>query len=179
METQRFGLEIEFTGITRATAARAVADALNSTERYEGGNYSTYEIRTADNRKWKVMSDASISAENRTGGYAGNDYKCEFVTPICTYEDIERIQEIVRALRGVGAKVNSSCGIHIHIDANTHTAKSLKNLANIMASKETLLFKALEVEDTRATQWCKKIEGKLLDKLTTKRPKTMEEVKQI
>ena len=38
-----------------------------------------------------------------------------------------------------GARVNSSCGMHCHIDASTHTPKTLRNIVNIMASKEDLL----------------------------------------
>lgn len=179
MRTQRFGLEIEFTGITRAQAAKAIANELHASESYEGGTYSTYSIWTEDNRKWKVMSDASILPEASHGGYAGSEHKCEFVTPICTYQDIETIQGIVRAIRAAGGKVNDSCGLHVHIDASEHTAKSLKNIANIMASKETLLFKALEVKAERAEKWCKKVEGKLLNDLTKKKPKTLDEVKRI
>ncbi len=178
MKTQRFGIEIEFSGITRAESARIVAEVLNGEERYVGGSYNTYSAIGQDGREWKVMSDASIRAERR-GGYADNAYKCELVSPICTYEDIELIQEMIRRLRKGGARPNESCGIHIHIDAQTHTAKSLKNLANIMASKETLLFKALEVKNDRTTKWCKKVEPKLLTDLTKKRPKTLAEIKNI
>lgn len=179
MKTQRFGLEIEFTGITRGMAADAIAKTLGVQANYIGGGYGTYEIRSTDGRIWKVMSDASIHEENASGGYANPNYRCEFVTPICKYEDIETIQEIVRAIRQAGGRVNDSCGLHVHIDASGHTAKSLRNLANIMASKETLLFKALEVNPERYNKWCKKVEGKLLDDLTKRRPKTLTEVKRI
>ena len=178
MKTQRFGLEIEFTGITRGTAANAIAKTLESYANYVGGGYSAYEVKTADGRRWKVMSDSSIQGENASG-MAGGDYNCEFVTPICTYDDIERIQEIVRAIRKAGGKVNDSCGIHVHIDASGHTAKSLRNLANIMASKETLLFQALEVNPSRYNKWCKKVDDNMLTKLDSRRPKTLEEVKRI
>lgn len=179
MKEQRFGIEIEFTGITRAEASRVTSEALNVESHYEGGSYNTYTSITADGRKWKIMSDASIRAERRGDGYADGSYKCEFVSPICTYEDIERIQEIVRVIRHAGGKVNDSCGIHIHIDGITHTAKSLKNIASIMASKETLLFKALAVNESRTSRWCKKVETKLLDNLQNKRPKTLEDIKKI
>lgn len=39
-------------------------------------------------------------------------------------------------MRSAGAKTNDSCGIHIHINAQPHTAQSLRNIANIMTSKE-------------------------------------------
>jgi len=179
MKNQRYGIEIEFTGITRARAAQAVADTLNSQSSYDGGAYNTYSVRDADGRRWKIVSDSSIRQENSNSSYAGPEYRCELVSPICNYEDIETIQEIVRAIRRAGAKVNESCGIHVHIDASQHTAKSLKNIANIMASKVTMLFKALQVRPERIDKWCKKVEGKLLDELTKKRPKTIAEVKKI
>ena len=179
MKNQRYGIEIEFTGITRARAAQAVADTLNSQSSYDGGAYNTYSVRDAGGRRWKIVSDSSIRQENSNSSYAGPEYRCELVSPICNYEDIETIQEIVRALRRAGAKVNESCGLHVHIDASQHTAKSLKNIANIMASKETMLFKALQVRPERINKWCKKVEGKLLDELTKKRPKTIAEVKKI
>lgn len=179
MKTQRFGLEIEFTGITRGMAADAIAKTLGVQANYIGGGYGTYEIRSTDGRIWKVMSDASIHEENASGGYANPNYRCEFVTPICKYEDIETIQEIVRAIRQAGGRVNDSCGLHVHIDASGHTAKSLRNLANIMASKETLLFKALEVNPERYNKWCKKVDNNMLTKLDSRKPKTLEEVKRI
>lgn len=179
MKNQRYGIEIEFTGITRARAAQAVADTLNSQSSYDGGAYNTYSVRDADGRRWKIVSDSSIRQENSNSSYAGPEYRCELVSPICNYEDIKTIQEIVRAIRRAGAKVNESCGLHVHIDASQHTAKSLKNIANIMASKETMLFKALQVRPERIDKWCKKVEGRLLEELTKKRPKTIAEVKKI
>ena len=179
MKTQRFGLEIEFTGITRCKACQEMGKVLNANATYEGGAYNTYSCITSDGRKWKIMSDSSIKAEARNGEIAGSEYKCEFVTPICNYDDIETIQEIVRAIRHAGGKVNDSCGLHVHIDASAHSARSLRNLANIMASKETLLFKALEVRPERYTRWCKKVDSNMLTKLDTRRPKTLDEVKRI
>ena len=149
MKNQKFGIEIEFTGMTRLQAARVIAKHFETSEHYDGGTYDAYSVTDSTNRKWKVVSDASIQA---TGGL---NSRCELVSPICEYKDIETIQEIIRLLRENGMKVNSSTGIHIHIDAKTHTAQSLKNLANIMASKEELLFEALDVNRERLERWCK------------------------
>ena len=173
MKTQRFGIEIEFTGMTRLNAARVVAKYFGTTERYAGGTYDEYHINDTTNRVWKIVSDSSIVP---TGGYST---RCEMVSPICTYEDIETIQELVRKLKDGGMKVNSSTGIHIHIDASTHTAQSLKNLANIMSSKEDLLFKALGVNPDRAERWCKKVDEKFLDKLNTRTKKDKDKIRKI
>ena len=142
IKDQAFGLELEFTGITRLLAAQEIAFVIsNHTSplcRYEGGPYKKWVITGADGRKWTVEYDSSITATN--GGE-----RCEFVTPKCTYDDIETIQECIRALRKVGAKVNSSCGIHIHVDGANHTAKSLKNLVFTFRAKEDLIFKAFAI----------------------------------
>lgn len=100
------------------------------------------------------------------------------VSPICVYEDIETIQELVRKLREAGAKVNDSCGIHIHVDASAHTAATLHNLVNIMAAKEDLLYKALQVDVSRE-RYCKKADTRFLDDVNRKRPHSMQELERL
>ena len=173
MKNQKFGIEIEFTGMTRLQAARVIAKHFETSEHYDGGTYDAYSVTDSTNRKWKVVSDASIQA---TGGL---NSRCELVSPICEYKDIETIQEIIRLLRENGMKVNSSTGIHIHIDAKTHTAQSLKNLANIMASKEELLFEALDVNRERLERWCKKVDENFLDRNKKGKKKEIKDIRKI
>ena len=175
MKNQNFGIEIELTGITRRDAAKVLATYLGTTENYTGGTYKAYEIADQTGRKWKAMYDSSIHAERKNGGYADEEYKCEIVSPICKYEDIETVQEIVRLLRHKGAIANNSCGIHIHIDAAPHTARSLRNIVNIMTSKEDILFKALAVGQSRE-HYCKKTENNFVNRINEIRPKTKESV---
>ena len=75
---------------------------------------------------------------------------------------MEKLQEVVRALRHAGAFVNDSCGMHVHIDAARHTPKSLKNLLSIMYSKEDILFAALKVDESRTRRWCRRVEEPVL-----------------
>lgn len=83
---------------------------------YEGGGYDGYSIEDSQGRKWKVVYDGSIRPQMNSQRTASSECKVEMVSPICRYEDIEDIQNIVRKLRKEGhAKVNDSCGIHIHI----------------------------------------------------------------
>ena len=160
MKAQNFGLELEFTGITRKQAAAAIAKTINGNYEYSntGGGYDKREVRGADGRKWTIMSDSSV-----TGSYNGNGG--EFVTPICTYNDIETVQECVRALRKAGAKVDSSCGLHIHIDGKNHNAKSLKNLVFNFKAKQDLIYKAVKAEDRKQNRYCRVIDDRLVDKI--------------
>ncbi len=172
MKTQTFGIEIELTGITRKDAAKVIADYFGTTSRYAGSCYDTYEATDRQGRRWKAMSDGSIRAEHKDGTSASGEYKCEIVTPVCKYEDIADIQEIVRQLRHKGAIANDSCGIHVHVGAEQQTAKSLRNLVNIMTSKEDLLFKALGVSASRASRWCKKNEERFVERMNANKPQT-------
>ena len=174
MRTQRFGIEIEMTGITRAQAAQVIAGYFHTTAGHVGGGYDTYTVRDNENRQWKLVRDASIHCVSRRGATGNSEYSVEFVSPICRYEDIETIQEMIRKLREAGAKVNDSCGIHVHVDASTHSVKTLRNIVNIMAAKEDLLYKALEVRPRRE-HYCQKADTRFLDEMNHKKPKSMEQ----
>ena len=176
MLSARFGIEIEFTGITRTAAARVAEKHLHGTFT-DGGTYYDAKLVTApDGRVWKFMSDGSIHKEKKENGRktAVNNgaYSVELVTPILTYrEDIETLQGLVRALRKAGAFANNSCGIHIHLDGANHTVRSIRNFINIIASKNDLFYKALAIEPYRM-EYCKKMDSALVEKVQIRRPKT-------
>lgn len=182
MRTQRFGIEIELTGITRERAAQVIAEYFGTSSRYAGSCYSTYEATDRMGRIWKCMRDASIVCQKKTGGggksMAGKEYSTEVVSPILTYEDMEDLQEVVRRLRHAGAFANKSCGIHIHVDAKKHTPDTLRNLVNLMAQKEDILYKALQV-DIQRVRYCQKVNIHLIEVINKKKPKTLEELADI
>ena len=86
-------------------------------------------------------------------------------SPKLEYSEMGKLQEVVRALRHAGAVVNSSCGMHVHVDASKHTPQSLKNALSIMYSKEDILFKALKVDERRVERWCQKVREPMLEKI--------------
>ena len=182
MRTQRFGIEIEMTGLTRAEAAEVVAKELWAESLvHMGGSYDAYHILDPEGRTWKIVSDSSIEAQkmyDKTRLFANTEYRVELVSPILTYKDIEPLQEIIRELREAGAITNSTCGIHIHIDAAPHTPNTLKNLVNLVASKEDLLYKALQIDYDRI-KYCKKLNEQLIQTINKKKPKTLDELANI
>ena len=181
MRTQRFGIEIEMTGVTREKAAEAIAEYFGTESFYIGTYYKTYGAKDRQGRTWKATFDSSIIAQKKSGGRtvrAADEYKCEVVSPILTYEDMADLQEIIRQLRHKGAFVNSQCGIHIHVDAGRYTPQTLRNLVNIIASKEDILYKALRIDPARM-RWCKKTNERLIEAINRKKPQTMEALKDI
>ena len=190
IKDQCFGVEVEMTGITRGQAAHALADYFGTEAQYTGGTYGTWTVKDPRWRTWKLVSDSSILAERKTSsGYEvipdddeGRDYWVEMVTPKLTYDELPVLQECVRRVRQAGAKVNSSCGIHVHVDASNHNRQSLKNLIGIMYSKEDILFKALQVNENRAARWCKKVREPMLceaRKLSSDETKDLTDLEQI
>lgn len=178
LKDQSFGIEIEMTGITREQAADTIATYLNSTASYVGGMYYGYEIKDSTGRTWKAERDASIDPQRKGDGLrrsAPDDYKVEVVSPILHYEDMELLQGLVRAIRAAGAFTNNSCGIHVHIGAERFTPDKLRNIVNIIASKEDILYKALEIDPNRLS-YCKKTNEELIQMINRRKPKTMSEL---
>ena len=172
MKKQTIGVEIEMNNITREKAA-SVAAKFFGTGHYENtaarNGYCTWTAWDTEGREWKFQKDASI---------AGNDSeKCEMVTPILHYKDIEMLQELVRKLRKAGAKSDATrgCGIHIHIGADGHTAQTLRNLTNIMASHESLIADALNIDEGRIQRYCKMVHPEFLKQVNKIKPQTMEQ----
>ena len=170
------------TGVTRKKAAEVCAAYFGTSANYAGTYYNTYTALDPQGRQWKFMSDASIKPQRKEGRQrvaASDEYQTEMVSPICHYEDIVPIQEIVRKLKEAGAITNESCGIHVHIDASPFEARTLRNITNIMAAKEDLIYKALGVPVARQHRWCRPVEQRFLEELNSRRPRSMQEVERI
>lgn len=181
MRTQRFGIEIELTGITREEAAKVIAEYFGTESYYIGTYYKTYGAKDRKGREWKATFDSSIVAQKkirRQVTSAGDEYKCEIVSPILTYDDIPDLQEIIRQLRHKGAFASEKCGIHIHVDASRYTPQTLRNMVNIIASKEDILYRALQIDPARL-YYCKKVNEKLIETINKKKPKTIEQLKDL
>ena len=126
----------------------------------------------------KIMSDASIRCTKKDGTSATKMYSVEFVTTVCQFDDIEDIQQIIRDLRTAGGICNDSTGIHIHINAEPYDAKTLRNLVNIISSKENMIYRALQVDYGRQN-YCKKVDRDFLERLNKEKPNTMEKLKNL
>lgn len=176
MEKQTIGVEVEMNNITRENAAKIAADFFG-TARYSDtacrNGYCTWSAWDGNGREWKFQKDVSIAGPE--------SQKCELVTPILNYEDIKTLQELIRKLRKAGAKSDATrgCGVHIHIGAEGHTARTLRNLANIMASHENLLADALDLDRGRMNHYCRTVDKNFLTELNRKKPNTMAQLADI
>ena len=99
MKAQTFGVEVEGNNITREHAAKVAAEFFG-TNHYANtaavDGYYTWSAWDQHGRQWKFSRDVSI--------HGPDDEKCELVTPILTYEDLEMFLELLRQLRHAGMK---------------------------------------------------------------------------
>jgi hypothetical protein len=176
MKEQTIGVEVEMNNITRNAAAKIAAE-LFGTGRYSDtaarNGYYTWSAWDQQGREWKFQRDCSISGPD--------SQKCELVTPILKYDDIELLQELIRRLRKAGAISHAGvgAGVHIHIGAQGHTAQTLRNLANIMASHEELIAEAIKIDRYRMSQYCRTVNPNFIKQLNTKKPTTMSQLADI
>ncbi len=176
LKNQSIGVEIEMNHITRNKAAKIAAeffgtDDYKDTARRNG--YYTWSAWDAQGREWKFQRDVSIAGPDSE--------KCELVTPILHYEDIETLQELVRRLRKAGAISHAGvgAGVHIHIGAKGHTPQTLRNLANLMASHERLIADALKIDQGRMSRYCRTVNPNFIEQLNKKKPTTMAQLADI
>lgn len=92
--SRRFGVEIEFFGISRDRARQVVTDAGISLSSGYGSNGTN----------WNLKSDGSVTGSG-----------LEIVSPPLRGEDgFEQVKTVLRALRNAGARVDRTCGLHVH-----------------------------------------------------------------
>lgn len=176
MKKPTFGIEIEGNNITREKAARTAARYFE-TDRYEytaGRNgYDAWSAWDAQGREWKFQKDVSITGPE--------SQKCEMVSPILHYEDMELLQGVVRALRKAGMKSDYTrmAGVHVHISGEGHTPQTIRNLVNIMTAHESQLAKAIRIDRNRMNRYCRTVDPKFLEGVNRKKPRTMEELEDL
>ncbi len=108
---RKFGVEIEAYGIERDRLVAAIKEA---------GLGCSSGIRSAKNADWwKVTGDNSVEGENAF----------EIVSPILEGEaGLKSLQTVCQVLVSLKAKINKSCGLHIHFDAREFNLSTWKRL---------------------------------------------------
>jgi hypothetical protein len=97
---RRFGVEFEAYNVNMHT----LADALNAA----GIACEVESYNHAPQNYWKIVTDSSLSGNNTF----------ELVSPILQGNaGLEQLKTVCRVLGECGAKVNKSCGTHVHFDA--------------------------------------------------------------
>ncbi len=157
-----FGVELEYEGISQETAARAVAETVGGTARYEGRHLRNWVVTQPDGRRWQIVSDGSLRGS-----------ASETVTPILRLADMHTLQMVVRALRRAGARANTRTGLHVHVGAIDLEAKGVRNLVRTFYKQETLILKAMGTDEARIARYTRVTDHDFVEKICRMRNPTM------
>lgn len=140
--TRNFGVEIEAYNCDRNTVARELrAAGINVS--VEGYNHTDHQDH------WKLVTDSSLSG-NQT---------FELVSPILHGEEgINELEKVCWVLDLCDAKVNDSCGLHIHMDAHDFEIQTWRNLAITYKRLEGVIDAFMPLS-RRHNRFCKGLSG--------------------
>jgi hypothetical protein len=124
--TRSFGIELELFGVTRVQVKETLT-AIGVDSWISGA-----EIRNAG---WKITTDSSIHLPNWRRTPRGEGV--ELVSPILSGRDgLLEVKKVVKAIQRAGAKVNKSCGFHVHVDARDLSGSTMINALRRYAQNE-------------------------------------------
>ena len=140
---RKFGVEIEAHGITKARIAQKLRTAGINVE-VQGYNHNT-------SGAWKIVSDGSVN---------GSD-AWELVSPILQgLAGLAELETVCNTLEANGVKVNKSCGLHIHFDAQAMKVEQVKNVLINYANFETIIDSFLPISRRENNNtYCKSVKG--------------------
>ena len=136
-----FGIELEICGPNR--------DRLINCFAAQGLTLASQNYNHTTPTTWKIVSDSSIR------GTEGN----EIVSPVLQGTNgLDQLRRATIALGKAGAKVNTSCGFHVHFGAQDLSIDNFKTLAKNHINLEAA-FDALVPESRRANKntYCKSL----------------------
>lgn len=140
--SRKFGIEIEAVGVPMADVARAL-NAAGIPTYIEGYNHTTKS-------HWKIVTDASLSGQ----------HAFELVSPILEgASGLCQVDTVGKVLTQLGAKVNKSCGLHVHVDARDIDATAMKRVCKMWMKYESC-FDSVMPESRRDNMFCRGIREK-------------------
>lgn len=99
---------------------------------------------------WTAQRDCSIAAPTGREG-------CEFVSPILKGgEGLKQVVAVAAKLNEIGAKVNASTGLHVHVGW-AGDAAALDRLVNLVANFEKAIFAATGTKSREQSHYCQGI----------------------
>lgn len=154
-ESKRIGIEIEFFNVNYRTVVAAIKRTGVAIS-YEGYTHTVME-------GWKLVTDASVTPTN-----TGTGRGLELVSPPLTIDQMEdQLQKVLGALNEIGAKVNSTCGVHVHHEIDDLTVDNIKNVYNIYSKHQdhinSLMPASRRQSATARHGYCKAITSRELE----------------
>jgi ribosomal protein L21E len=98
---------------------------------------------------WVADRDPSICVRAR-----GHE-PCEFVSPVFRgTAGLKQLLADLAVIRSKGAKVNESCGLHIHVGFDKSNAEAVAKLATLVSNFEKAIYASTGTKKREQSRWC-------------------------
>jgi hypothetical protein len=155
-EERTIGVEVEFFNVTPQAAIQALRNAGLSVATWAGYTHTVTP-------QWKITSDVSV-----TGTGTGIGKGLELVSPPLTIDQMDRQLKIaLDTLNELGAKVDKTCGVHVHHDIEDLNIQHLKNLYKIYDKHNGHIDELFPASRRKANRprYCKGLDTYLMDQI--------------
>lgn len=145
-----FGVEFEGL-VSRARGANAISQTCCQ----HGEPCYTEGYNHATRGHWKIVSDGSVHPTNQQSA----DWSpMEIVSPkLMGAPGFKRMKTVLESWSEVGAKVNKSCGFHVHLDAYSWRSDSIIKLMKVWSKIEQPILYALVPPSRRNQNFCRQV----------------------
>jgi hypothetical protein len=110
-----FGIELESYGLTIEEASNAIL-SIDDSLRFKDNSHTHNGATFFNGKTWQAMADGSLKDQfgNRNMARWNNRGTHEIVSPVLKgRKGMNDALKVIRALNTAGAKVNSTCGLHV------------------------------------------------------------------
>lgn len=151
MRELKIGVEIELFGVNYQVLINELRDGGISVASYTGYTHQVIP-------QWKVTTDASVTSK---GTGLGNGL--ELVSPILYGEEgLNQLNKVCEILNRIGAKVDRTCGLHVHFDIADYTVENVKSLLCYWLQNKSLINGILP-KSRRRNSYCTNINSSDLE----------------
>lgn len=156
-EEKKIGVEIEFFGVNYRTVISALKRVGVNIADWSGYTHAVVP-------QWKLVYDASVTS---TGTGLSNGL--ELVSPPLKMHEMEaQLEKVMEVLNGLGAKVDRSCGIHVHHEIDDLNVNHIKNIYKLYKKHENhinLLMPASRRQSAEQRGYCRAISNTEMAKI--------------
>jgi hypothetical protein len=97
---------------------------------------------------WKADRDPSIRA-------GGTHEACEFVSPVFKgSEGLKQLLADLATIRALGARVNTSCGLHVHVGIDKTDTELTTKLITLVSNFEKAIYASTGTTRREQSRWC-------------------------
>lgn len=128
--------------------------------------------KIAKPRGWHVVHDSSLSDDTPLWRrkYGKGNTSNEAISRVLPFAKRREAANVVRALKRAGARINTSCGTHVHVGAQDVDVHALLHLMHWWVANESAIYRMLGVCKNRENKFAKRLPPEIIEAVAKARP---------